>query len=118
LMHALSDGSAARELIRVLAGRLRDGDRKRLEFATLNTLGRVSWRLLELGERFGKPTDDGVSVQLPLSQEQLASWCGASREATVKSLRALRSFNCITTGRRNVVIRDLEALRRYADGLA
>ncbi len=118
LMHALDDAGAAHELIRVLIARLRDGDRKRLEFASLNTLGRVSWRLLELSERFGQPTDDGVSVQLPLSQEQLASWCGASREATVKALRALRSFDSITTGRRNVVIRDLEALRRYARGLA
>jgi CRP-like cAMP-binding protein len=118
LMRALDDTSAAHEMIRVLAARLRDGDRKRLEFVTLNTLGRVAWRLLELSERFGEPTDGGISVTLPLSQEQLASWCGASREATVKALRALRSFDCISTGRRNVVIRDLEALRRYAQGLA
>lgn len=118
LLSALDDASAARELIRILAARLRDGDRKRLEFVALNTLGRIAWRLLELSERFGEATDDGVSVALPLSQEQLASWCGASREATVKALRALRSFDCIATGRRNVVIRDLGALRRYAQGLA
>jgi CRP-like cAMP-binding protein len=118
LTRALEDPSAARELIRVLAARLRDGDRKRLEFASRGTLGRVAWRLLELSDRFGEPADDGVSVALPLSQEQLASWCGASREATVKALRSLRSFDCISTGRRHVVIRDLEALHRYADGRA
>ena len=37
-----------------------------------DTLGRVAWRLLELGERFGDETPDGISVELPLSQEQLA----------------------------------------------
>jgi CRP/FNR family transcriptional regulator, cyclic AMP receptor protein len=118
LVRALRDVDAANELIRVLAGRLRDADRKRLEFASLDALGRVAWRLPELGERFGQPAPDGISVDLPLSQDQLASWCGASRESTVKTLRSLRSLNCITTARRNVVIRDEEALRRHAQGFA
>jgi CRP-like cAMP-binding protein len=118
LTRALEDVNAAHELIRVLAARLREGNRKQLEFATLNTLGRVAWRLLELGERFGQPTPEGIAVQLPLSQDQLASWCAASREATVKALGALRSLQSITTGRRSVVIRDVEVLRRQALGLA
>ena len=93
-------------------------DRKRLEFSALDTLGRVAWRLLELSERFGHQTDDGIAVELPLSQEQLASWCGASREATVKALGTLRSLGTITTARRRVLIGDPEALRRHARGLA
>jgi CRP/FNR family transcriptional regulator, cyclic AMP receptor protein len=116
LMRALSDPGTAMELLRILADRLRDADRKRLEFAALDTLGRVAWRLQELGERFGEETTGGVEVELPLSQEQLASWCGASREATVKALASLRSLGCIATGRRTVVIRDTEALRRHAYG--
>ena len=116
LIRALSDAAAAMELLRVLASRLRDADRKRLEFAALDTLGRVAWRLHELSERFGEDTADGIDVELPLSQEQLASWCGASREATVKALAALRTLGCISTGRRSVLIRDLQALRRHAQG--
>jgi CRP-like cAMP-binding protein len=118
LKRALGDVDAAHELIAVLAMRLRDGARRRLEFAALDTLGRVAWRLLELSERFGQPTPDGIAVELPLTQEQLASWCGASREATVKALRTLRGLETITTGRKNVLIRDAEALRRQAQGLA
>ena len=116
LTRALGDAATAMELLRVLANRLRDADQKRLEFAALDTLGRVAWRLLELGERFGEDTPDGIEVALPLSQEQLASWCSASREATVKALAALRTLGCIGTGRRNVLIRDLDALRRHAEG--
>jgi CRP-like cAMP-binding protein len=118
LMRALTDAATAMVLLRVLASRLRDADRKRLEFAALDTLGRVAWRLQELSERFGEDTPDGIELELPLSQEQLASWCGASREATVKALAALRSLGCISTGRRSVVIRDAAALRRHADGAA
>jgi CRP-like cAMP-binding protein len=116
LARALENVDAANELIRLLATRLRDADRKRLEFAALDTLGRVAWRLLELGERFGQDADDGVTIELPLSQEQLASWCGASSESTVKALAALRSLGCIGTARRQVVIRDVDALRRHAEG--
>ena len=82
----------------------------------LDMLGRVAWRLQELAERFGQHTTDGIELELPRSQEQLASWCGASREATVKALAALRTLGCISTGRRSVVIRDLDALRRHAYG--
>jgi CRP-like cAMP-binding protein len=102
------------ELLRVLASRLRDADRKRLEFAALDTLGRVAWRLQELGERLGEATADGIEIELPLSQEQLAGWCGASREATVKALAALRTLGRISTGRRSVLIRDAQALRQHA----
>ncbi len=105
---------AARELLSILATRLRDADRKRVEFATLDTLGRVAVRLLELCECFGSSTSDGVLISLPISQEELASWCGASREATVKALRTLRELGRVTTGRNKLVVHDLPALRRHA----
>lgn len=114
LSRALDEVSAAQELIAVLANRLRDADRKRLEFATLDTLGRVAERLLELADGFGTPRAEGIDVALPLSQEQLASWCGASRESTVKALATLRALNCISTGRQSLVIHDVAALRRHA----
>lgn len=114
LSRALDEVSAAQELIAVLANRLRDADRKRLEFATLDTLGRVAERLLELADGFGTPRAEGIDVALPLSQEQLASWCGASRESTVKALATLRALNCISTGRQSLVIHDVAALRHHA----
>jgi CRP-like cAMP-binding protein len=108
------DPELAGELLRMLARRLRESDRQRQEFAMLDSLGRVARRLLELAERFGEPSSDGVRVELPLSQEQLASWCGCSREATVKALRTLRQVADVTTGRRTITLRDPELLRRHA----
>jgi CRP/FNR family transcriptional regulator, cyclic AMP receptor protein len=118
LLRAAHDIETAHELIRILAERLRESDRRRIEFFSLDTLGRVAWRLLELGERFGRQTPEGVAVDLPISQDQLASWCAASRESTVKALASLRNLGAITTGRRHVVVVDPEVLRRHAHGLA
>jgi CRP/FNR family transcriptional regulator, cyclic AMP receptor protein len=118
LTRALEGPGAALELIGVLAARLRHDTRTLVDFATLSTAGRIAWRLSELADRFGEPVAEGVSVALPLSQDQLASWCGASREAAVRALRALRMLGIISTGRRSVVVHDPEQLRRKAQGLA
>ncbi len=118
LTRAAREIETAHELIRILASRLREADRRRLEFSSLDTLGRVAWRLVELGERFGRRTPEGIAVDLPISQDQLASWCAASREATVKALASLRALGVISTSRRHVLIGDPEALRRHAQGLA
>lgn len=118
LLRAARDIETAHELIRILARRLRESDLRRIEFFSLDTLGRVAWRLVELAERFGYQTPEGVAVDLPISQDQLASWCAASREATVKALASLRNLGAITTGRRHILVADPEVLRRHAQRLA
>jgi CRP-like cAMP-binding protein len=107
-------GRVAYLLVRLLAERLRDADRKRIEFGSQDSTGRVAARLVELAERFGKPGDDGIHIALPLSQDELAGWIGASREAVSKSLGVLRAAGWIRTSRLSVVVLDLEALRDRA----
>ena len=99
---------------KVVIGRLRLADLQRKEFSGSNTLGRVSRRLLELSDEHGRQEDDGVTITLPLTQEELAGWTGASREAVAKSLRTLRDLGWIETGRRSISVRDSDALRRFA----
>jgi CRP-like cAMP-binding protein len=107
--------TAAFSLLSVLSRRLRDSDRRLAQFASADTLGRVSARLVELCEEHGDQGDDGsVRITLPLTQEELAGWAGASLEATVKSLRTLRDLGWIETGRRAIVVHDLEAMRTRA----
>ena len=99
---------------KVVIGRLRLADLQRKEFSGSNTLSRVSRRLVELTIEHGREEDDGVTITLPLTQEELAGWTGASREAVAKSLRTLRDLGWIETGRRSISVRDSDALRRFA----
>lgn len=107
-------GRIAVLLLKLVTARLRDADRKRIEYGAFDTTGRVATRLVELAERYGEPVNGGVRVALPLSQDELAGWTGASREAVSKALRALRDRGLIETGRRRVIIYDLDGLRRRA----
>jgi CRP/FNR family cyclic AMP-dependent transcriptional regulator len=101
-------------LLRMLTSRLRDADRKRIEFGARDTLGRVAARLVELAEQFGTEGDTGVVIDLPFSQQELAGWIGTSRESVVKALSQMRARGWIETGRRVITVRDLPALRARA----
>ena len=106
--------SFATALLRSLARRFRYADRRRVEFAAAHTLGRVAMRLVELVDRHGEDSADGVAITLPLSQEELAGWTGSSREAVAKALHTLRELGCVRTERRRIVVLDEGALRAQA----
>jgi CRP/FNR family cyclic AMP-dependent transcriptional regulator len=101
-------------LMRILTSRLRDADRKRIEFGVHDAPSRVARRLVELVDRFGEPTESGIMITLPLTQDELASWVGASREAVTKALRTLRARGYVRTKRRMITVVDIEGLRRQA----
>lgn len=105
---------AAMVLLRLVTSRLRDADRKRVEFGAFDIPARVAGRIVELAERFGEAEGDGVRISVPLSQDELAGWVGASREAVAKALRVLRERGLVTTGRRTMTVLDLDGLRRRA----
>ena len=101
-------------ILRMVAGRLRYADAQQADFATHDVVGRVAHRLVELSERFGTPAAGRIEIELPLSQEELAAWTGASREAVSKALQLLRSLRIVETGRRHLTVLDPEALQRRA----
>jgi CRP/FNR family transcriptional regulator, cyclic AMP receptor protein len=103
---------AAMALLGVLARRLRDADAKRIQFAAYTTTSRVADRLLELCERFGSQEGEVIRIALQLSQEELAGWTGSSIEAVGRALRTMRTLGWIETRRREIRVRDLDALRR------
>jgi CRP-like cAMP-binding protein len=102
-------------LLRTLTRKLRDADRKRIEFTSFDSVGRVARRLVELAERFGAPADGQIQIELGLSQEELAGWTGSSREAVSKALQTLKARGWIETKRRAVTIIDMNALRRRSE---
>jgi CRP-like cAMP-binding protein len=105
-------------LLEVVLRRLRLADQRRLEFAAAESLPRVTSRLLELAERFGVESADGtLQVEMPVSQEELASWAAASRESTARALRTLRELGLIETHRKRLVVLDVSGLRQHASRL-
>ena len=53
-----------------------------------------------------------VEIDLPLTQSELGTWCGASREMVNKVLGAYRDQGLICVERRRIRVLNVEALRR------
>ena len=94
--------------------RLRTADRQRVDYAVNDVVVRVAGRLVELCDRFGCEEGTGVEIGLSITQDELAAWAGASREAVAKAMAVLRTLGWVQTERRRILVLDLPALRRYA----
>ncbi len=107
---------AAMGLLGQVINRLREADRRRLEFGAHDVTGRVSRLLLELADTFGPAagSQPGAATTIPLSQHEIAGATGASREAVARALRRLRHSRAIATGRRRVVVLKADELHRIS----
>lgn len=101
-------------LFSVVTGRMRETTLKLMQFAALDTTGRLAARLVELADRYGSEREGRIEVDLALSQEELASWTGASRAGVAKALQTLRELGWVQTSRRRIVIDELDRLRARA----
>jgi len=82
-------------LLRSVTARLRASDRQRVDYAVNDVVVRVAVRLVELCDRFGAERDGHVDTGLAISQDELAAWAGASREAVAKAMGILRSLGWV-----------------------
>lgn len=102
-------------LLEVVAARFREATINRIQFSALDTMGRLSARILELADRYGENVNGTIDVPMPFSQEELASWTGASRTGVAQALQALRELHWLETQRGRMTVCDPDALRARAN---
>jgi CRP-like cAMP-binding protein len=107
--HFLPFVKANPDLILAMLTRLRWTSSVIEDAAFLTFPARMAKRLLVLAEHYRRPHEHDVTV--PLSQHDLGSMVGASRETINKQLALWRSAGIVDTGRGSIVIRNCEALR-------
>ncbi|MDD9208029.1 Crp/Fnr family transcriptional regulator [Georgenia sp. 10Sc9-8] len=104
----------AKHMLKALAQRLRRTNTALADLVFSDVPGRVAKALMDLADRFGRPTDEGVHVPHDLTQEELAQLVGASRETVNKSLADFVSRGWIRLEGRAVVLLDVDRVRRRA----
>lgn len=109
--HLRSNPDVAVALLESVTARFREDSVQRMQFAALDTLGRLSSRIVELADRYGRPSARGIVVEMPISQDELTTWTGASRAGVAKALQTLRELGWLETERRLLILRDVESLR-------
>ncbi|MEM9133519.1 MAG: Crp/Fnr family transcriptional regulator [Actinomycetota bacterium] len=108
-------GTVALQVIGTLVERLRESSVRRLESGTSDAVTRLAGRLVELSAGAEAGADGSVSLDLTLTQQDLAEWIGVSRDAVVLAFRQLRQLELVETGRRQITLLDRDRLVRFAN---
>jgi CRP-like cAMP-binding protein len=101
----------ANALLTVMTARLRYAEARRVEHGDARVSVRLAALLLNLVVDHGVRVPDGVLIAIQLSQTDLAGLIGASREAVVIALKAMRADGVLSTGRQRLTIHRMTALR-------
>jgi CRP/FNR family transcriptional regulator, cyclic AMP receptor protein len=104
----------ALELLRLCGERLRWTSGLLEDAALLDAPARLAKRLLSLGELHGEKTGGGYRIRI--SQEDLASFLGVSRQAVNEQLQEWKAKGWVELGRGLVAVRDIAALKRAVSG--
>ena len=101
---------SALELLRLCGARLRWTSGLLEDANFLDMPARLAKRLLALAELHGEDRDTGRAVRI--SQEELASFLGVSRQAVNEQLQEWKAKGWVAPGRGTVILHDAAALRR------
>lgn len=104
----------AKKIIVVLSKRLRLADEQIGDLIFLDVHGRVAKKLLDLAATYGVEGPRGIQIGFPLTQKDLASVVGTSRESVNKVLRYYQDRGYITFDTRKITILHPDDLHRRA----
>jgi len=104
----------ALRLLCMLCKRLRQTSEHLEDVLFLEASPRLARWLLRLGETVGKPGADGTRLDIKLSQQQLGSLVGVSRESVNKSLGDWQRAGVIAVEGGQILLRDPKALGEIA----
>lgn len=79
-----------------------------------NAIKKVGSMLCILGERFGKKTERGIVIPIPLTQQDIADLIGISRETTSIEIKRIMEKGVITKSSGLYVIQKLKELQKIS----
>jgi CRP-like cAMP-binding protein len=99
-------------IIATLSGRVRYTTKYAESLAFLDVFGRVADRLLELADCYGVDCGEGREIDLRLTQTELASLVGTTRESVNKVLGTFRDQGLIRLDGQRITVLDRRGLQK------
>jgi CRP/FNR family cyclic AMP-dependent transcriptional regulator len=103
--------TAARTIHGAVVAELRRATSHRVHMNGAPTAVRLALVLNDLMTSYGRPCADGVRIEVPLSQPELASLVGVSEPTLHRSLTELRARDIVRTRYRHLIVTDPGALQ-------
>jgi CRP/FNR family transcriptional regulator, cyclic AMP receptor protein len=107
--------TVARATSQSMTTKLRSSTSRRLDTSVGSVEVRLARLLDYLSDRYGIPSPEGLLINVPLSQGEIADLIGASQPSVQRAFAYLRHRAAVRTRYRRQLIADQELLRRIAD---
>lgn len=98
-----------------MEGRFKQIESRVEDLALRDAASRLGRVLLQLGEQFGEPMASGLAIELPLTQSEIASLVGTSRQTVNAVLRGLAERGLLAREGRRLRLLAPERLRREVE---
>lgn len=105
----------AANVMQMMGQRLQEAHTRLKELSTEEVEHRVAHTVLRLIAQSGRNTDEGVLIDFPITQQDLAEASGTTLHSVSRTLSAWESAGLVTVGRRRIVVRDVQALSHLAE---
>lgn len=109
----LANPGIALGMLKIMARRLRMSQKQINELALMDTSRRMASTLLFLAAEQGVPCGRGTAIDMSLTNQDLASMIGTSRETANRILSDMRRQKAILVDKKQIVITDMKRLKSW-----
>ncbi|MFJ7365062.1 Crp/Fnr family transcriptional regulator [Peribacillus frigoritolerans] len=110
-----SDSHLAVEMMTWLSAQNRKNQAKFRDMLLHGKKGAFYSTLIRLSNSYGTEAEDGKVINLPFTNQELANFCGTSREVVNRMLAQLRKSNVISIKKGRITILDFDYLKQEID---
>ena len=104
------------KIIQEMANRINSAENLAQTLATRDVEVRLATVLIEFMNKYGQKNEEGIYIKLPLNREQMANYCGITRETVSRRLSKFDKMGIIKLkGNKGLIIKDEEALLSLAE---
>lgn len=108
----LKKGRLAIELIQHMNEVSRRDQMRIYDLISHGKKGALYSTLIRLSNSYGKKKEDGILIDIPLTNQEIANFCGKARESVNRSLNDLRKKDVISMDKGYITIKNLDFLRK------
>ncbi|MEH7110419.1 MULTISPECIES: Crp/Fnr family transcriptional regulator [Bacillaceae] len=109
------DLPTAFEFIKWMSQQYRKTQTKFRDLVLHGKKGALYSTLIRISNSYGVKTNKGILIELPLTNQELANFCGTSREVVNRLLSELRKEEIISIDKGSITIHDIDYLRTEID---
>ncbi|STB11210.1 Crp/FNR family transcriptional regulator [Clostridium novyi] len=104
------------KIIQEMADRINSAENLAQTLATRDVEARLATVLIEFMNKYGQKKEEGIYINLHLNREQIANYCGITRETVSRRLSKFDKLGIIKLqGNKGLIIKDKEALFNLAE---